>query len=312
MTSDHAAPLHRSYLFAPGSSERLLGKVLAAGADAVILDLEDAVAPAEKVRARDAVAAWLAALPHRGSDAAQPSVYVRVNQRVTQRDAEVDPADLAAVVTPALTGVAVPKVASAALLVTLDRSLAVLEERLGLTVGSVRILPLVESAAGVLAARDIAGATARIDRISYGAVDLATELAAPGIPADPGGPATDLAAGYLVLASRAAGSGPPVEAVSPVIADSEALRAATRRAAARGFFGRLVIHPEQLAPVHDVFTPGPETLRHAAAVVAVFETALAQGSGVAVLDGRLVELPVAVAAEQVLALGRRLGLTVPA
>jgi citrate lyase subunit beta / citryl-CoA lyase len=308
VTSDHAAPLCRSYLFAPGASERLLGKVLAAGADAVILDLEDAVAPAEKARARDAVAAWLAALPSRGSDAAQPSVYVRVNQR----DAEVDPADLAAVVTPALTGVAVPKVASAGILVALDRALAVHEERLGLAVGSVRILPLVESAAGVLAARDIAGATPRIDRISYGAVDLATELAAPGVPADPGGPATDLAAGHLVLAARAAGSGPPVEAVSPVIADAEGLLASTRRAAARGFFGRLVIHPAQLAPVHEVFTPRPEALRDAAAVVDTFQAALAQGSGVAVLDGRLVELPVALAAEQVLALGRRLGLTVPA
>jgi len=298
--TEHAAPLARSYLFAPASNERILSKVLTAGADAVIVDLEDAVAGSAKARARDAVVDWLAALAPRGADPLLPPVYVRVNQQ----DGHVDALDLTAAVAPALTGIAVPKVESAATLVALDADLARLEEEQGLPVGSTRVLPFVETAVGVLAARSIAAASPRIDRITYGAVDLVADLGARGAP---GGLATEHAAGHLVLAARAAGSGPPIEAVHTLLDDEEGLRASTWRAAERGYFGRLVIHPRQLAVVHEVFTPDADEVARAERIVTALRDAEAEGSGVVALDGRLIERPVVAAAERVLALSRRHG-----
>jgi citrate lyase subunit beta/citryl-CoA lyase len=284
--------LLRSYLFAPGHDEKLLGKVFAAGADAVVLDLEDAVAPPEKARAREQVRRALEQR-RRGSG---PEAWVRINGLESREWGE----DVEAAVSPALAGVRVPKAESVAALRALDEALARAEAKRGLSTGSVAVACTIESAAGALAARELAGGP-RVRHLTFGAADFAADVGA-----DPGPLELETLAvrAHLVTASRAAGIAPPVASVFRRMDDEEGLRRSTEAARRLGFFGRSVIHPRQIAVVHEVFTPRPEEVRRAEEIVKALEKA---GGGAAVAaDGQFVDAAVARRARAILELARSL------
>jgi citrate lyase subunit beta / citryl-CoA lyase len=284
--------LHRSYLYAPGSSERVVGKAIEAGADVVILDLEDAVAPAEKPAARRLVADRIAAGPH------PVEVHVRVNRTADGFAAE----DVRAAVQPGLGALRLPKVEDPDHVRALDALLAELEEAAGMDVGAVALYPTVESAAGAVRLADVLAASPRTARVAFGATDFLADIRASGDDAL----ATLHARSAMVLTSRAAGVGPPVDSVHTHLDDVEGLRLACLQARALGFFGKSVIHPRQLPVVHEVFTPTESELARARAVVAAFDDAGESGTGSIAVDGEFIDAAVVARARALLAITKDL------
>ncbi|MGH1564950.1 HpcH/HpaI aldolase/citrate lyase family protein [Mumia sp. DW29H23] len=285
----------RSYLYVPGNAPDKLAKVLDRGADAVIVDLEDAVPWPAKDTARATVAQWLTSL--RG-DTAGVEVWVRVNSGPLGLD------DVAAVVGPSLTGVMVAKTEACAELEAVDAALTRGEAAARLEPGSVAVVPLLESAAALLDARAIAAAP-RVVRLQVGEADLAADLGF-GDDADDADDA-DWAAirSQVVLVSAAAGISAPVAPVSTDFRDLDRFAESTRALARRGYTGRACIHPAQVQVANEVFTPSAEALERAKALVATFDEAVADGRGVVIgPDGRMVDEAVVRRARSVIALAR--------
>ena len=285
-------PLHRSYLYAPGSRPEVLPKAAAAGADAVVLDLEDSVAPTAKVRARDSVRAFLReAPPTRRSG---PELHVRVN-----RDGEGwDRADVDAVILPSLAALRLPKSEHPDALRRLDDFLGVREADLGIPVGSIGLYPTIESALGATRVRALALASSRVVRFVFGASDLLADLGAVGDD--------DLATLYLrsqlVVESRVVGVGPPVDSVHTDIGDGEGLALAARRARSLGFHGKSLIHPRQIAVVHEAFRPTVAEVAAARRIVVEASNAAGEGQGGITVDGAFVDPAIVARARAVLRL----------
>lgn len=289
-----ALPL-RSLLFIPGDSEKKLAKVAGCGADAVILDLEDAVAPANKAAARDRVAAVLRATP-RGKRASQ--YWVRINPL----DSGLALDDLAAVVPGCPDGIMQPKTDSPDDVRRLSHYLDALEVAHGVAPGSIRILPVATETAR---APFLLGgfADAGLDRLvglTWGAEDLAAAVGATTNLAPDGGWAFTyrLVRSLCLLAASAAGV-QPIDTLYVDFRDDEGLRASCRAARAEGFTGRLAIHPAQVAAINAGFMPSADEVAHAARVIAAF--AASPGTGTVGLDGRMVDLPHLKAAERTIA-----------
>lgn len=282
--------MHRSYLFAPGNHPRHAGKVFLSGADAAILDLEDAVALAEKAAARVPVAAALA----------RPracAAYVRVNALCTPfaRD------DIAAVVVPGLDGIVLPKCESVAELEEAHALIGEAERRGGLPVGSVEMLPVIESARALTSLDAIAGAArraGRVKRLSFGAADFALDL---GMTVSENEAELDYLRQRMVVASRAAELEAPVDTVWLRIADIAGLRACAERSRCLGFFGKLLIHPAQVDIANDVFTPAEAEVERARKVLDAFAAAEACGLAAIQVDGQMVDYPVVHRARRTLA-----------
>ncbi|HET9186156.1 MAG TPA: CoA ester lyase [Solirubrobacterales bacterium] len=270
------APL-RSLLFAPADDERKLARLPQAGADAIVLDLEDAVAAGSKRRAREAAAEALAGIDFAGLTA------VRVNGFATGLTAE----ELEAVCVPGLDAVVLPKAESAAELAELDAILAAAEERRGISAGSIRVLPLVETAAGILAAAQIAAAGPRLLTLVLGSGDLAADV---GLGRTEDGAELLLARSTVVFAAAAAGLAPAIDGPYFDFRDAEGLRRDSARSRALGFGGRVTIHPGQLEAVHASYSSAdPEHLRR---VVSAFREAEGRGVAAIEVDGSFVDYPV--------------------
>jgi citrate lyase subunit beta / citryl-CoA lyase len=276
----------RSFLFAPGNHARRVANALSLNADAVILDLEDAVATAEKCVARGAVVAALA-LPR------QPLLYVRVNGA----DTEFCYGDLVAIVRPGLDGIVLPKVESATALATIDWLLAQLERERDLAPGAIDLIPIIETAGGLTNLDRILAAGARVRHVAFGAGDftLDVNMAWSRTEAELG-----FARARIATASRAAGIAPPLDTVWVDLADEEGLEMSARTALGFGFQGKMCIHPKQIAPVHRVFTPGEPEVSFAERVVAAFAEAEAAGSAAIQLDGKFIDYPILYRAQRVL------------
>lgn len=286
----------RSYLFAPGDNERLLEKVFNAGADAVVLDLEDAVAPERKSAARDMVAEVLRKLRRQGG--AEPAIFVRVNAVSTGFWTE----DVDAVVDPALAGFRLAKAESADEIRALDDRLTAAERRLGIASGSFGITATIESAAGLMAAESMARVP-RVQSFAFGAADFARDI---GAEPDDQESQTLYARSHLVVVSRSAGIGPPVASVHTRIGDLDGLRATTEAARRLGFFGRSCIHPSQVPVVNEIFTPTAEQAARAQAIIEAYEKAALSGvSAFAMEDGQFVDRPIVDRARAVVALSRK-------
>jgi citrate lyase subunit beta/citryl-CoA lyase len=258
---DLNAWLARSALYVPGDAEDKLARILERGADEVIIDLEDAVAPKDKERARETVRIWLHDLPV----LADVGVWVRVNSGSLRED------DVRAVAgAPALTGFMVAKTETVDELVDLDKLLS----SLGSTAG---VVPLLESARAVLRASDLAMAP-RVQRLQIGEADLRADV---GITPGPDERELLYARSHVVLASTAAGINPPIAPVSTNFRDLDAFRESTLELARLGFVGRACIHPGQVAVANEVFTPSVEAVEAARRLVGRWEFA---GAGVAVDD----------------------------
>ena len=250
----------RSLLFVPADRPERFAKAQASGADAVILDLEDAVAPAAKAAARAAVADWLVA--------GRAPVILRINGFASAPFAD----DLALLALPGVSAVMLPKAERA-------DDLA----QLRVVAPSLALLPLIETAAGIDRLREIAGAPG-VQRLIFGAIDLQLDL---GISGD--GEELLLFRSQLVLASRLAQLAPPVDGVCTAIDDAAALRTEARRARRLGFGAKLCIHPRQVAVVNEAFAPDAAEIAWAQSVVA----AVARSAGAAIaVDGRMVDKPV--------------------
>jgi citrate lyase subunit beta/citryl-CoA lyase len=309
----------RSYLYVPGDRPDRLAKAGARGADALILDLEDSVAPAAKDPARRTVAHWLGQhgpgdhgpdrhgpdghSPDRhGPDGHSPdgqgpgerSVAGQLWIRINSGEAA---ADIATTVSTAVTGVVVPK-AEPALIAEIDELLARREHEIGVPSGRLRVLPLIETAAGLLAAVDIA-AGPRVVRLGIGEADLSAEL---GIT--PGPERAELLPIRLqvVIASAAAGIAAPVAPTGTDFRDLAGLRESTRALLRLGFRARTAIHPAQLPVINEVFTPSPDEIDRAGRLVAALDAAERAGSGVTTDEnGAMVDVAVARAAREILA-----------
>lgn len=259
----------RSLLFVPGHRPERFDKAAASGADAVVLDLEDAVAAADKSRAREAVRAWL--LEARGG----PLKIVRINARGTPWFTE----DVAALRDVGLQGLMLAKCEQASDLADLPGD---------------GLWPLIESARGLAHAGAIAQAP-RVQRLVFGSLDFQLDL---GLESD--AEETELAPyrAQLVLASRLAGLSSPVDGVSTALNDDERLAADTRRALRQGFGAKLCIHPRQIAGVHAALHPGEAALAQARRVL---DAAAAAGGAAVALDGAMVDRPVILRAQALLA-----------
>ncbi|MEL7538712.1 MAG: CoA ester lyase [Pseudomonadota bacterium] len=282
----------RSFLFTPGDHERKVAKVFDAGADAVILDLEDAVANAAKAATRAKVNAALAR-PRRCLG------YVRVNGTETEWWQD----DIASVVTASTDGIVVPKVESAEALKAMNLAIGKAERAAGLDEGSVDLMPIVETAAGVERIGEFAGAVARVRRVAFGGGDYTLDL---DFTWNEGEAVLAYARAKLAHASRIAGLEPPIDTVVLQIKDDSRFLASSRRGREFGFGGKLCIHPQQVPLCHAVFTPSLDEIDHARRVVAAFAAAEAAGSASIQLDGYFIDYPIVYKAQRVLALAERI------
>ena len=270
----------RALLFVPGNKSSMLAKIPTLAADALILDLEDSVPPSEKENARALVREAL--LAHGGG--AVP-LFVRVNAVASGLTA----ADLAAVTVSGLSAVVHPKTRAADDIRRLDRMLADLEAGAGLPAGAVRLVAVVESPRGLLNAAEIAEASPRLVALGFGAEDFATDM---HLTRTRGRGELAHALLHLSLAAHAAGIG-AIDTVCVDVKDEEQLLNEAQAAKELGFTGKLAIHPRQVPGIVRVFSPSAEELEQARRVVEAFDAAVASGSGVVSVDGKMVDAPVA-------------------
>jgi citrate lyase subunit beta/citryl-CoA lyase len=283
---DNSTRPRRSLLFAPGNHARRVEKALSLDADAVILDLEDAVAIAEKPATRTAVAAVL-------QHPRQGLLYVRVNAV----DTEFCHGDLVSVVQHGLDGIVLPKVESAAALATIDWLLTQLERERGLAAGDIDLVPIIETARGVQQIDAILTAGTRVRRVAFGAGDFTLDVNMAWSRDE-----TELAhaRAVIVTASRACGIDAPLDTVWVDLTDADGLEASARTALAYGFQGKMCIHPDQIAVVNSVFTPSDAEIGFAERVTAAFAKAEAEGSAAIQLDGKFIDYPIVYRAQRVL------------
>ena len=260
-----------SYLFVPGDRPDRFAKALAAGAQAIIIDLEDAVAPDAKSSAREHIRAWTASRP--GVDV---DVLVRINDVATPWF----DADLALAPECAIRGIVLPKA---------ERSADIARVMAALARGGF-VVPIVETARGVLNVDEVASA-AGVQRIAFGTLDYAVDLDLSGDERGLIYPACRMA-----LASKAAGIATPIAGVTPEIGNDAKLESDLQFARACGFGAKLCIHPSQLAHTHRAFTPTAEEIAWAQRVVAAVES----GRGAVQVDGKMVDRPVILKAHVIL------------
>lgn len=287
-------PIRRSLLYVPGDKENMLAKAGQRGADALILNLEDAVAPGNKELARLAVSRAL------GTKAfGHAEVVVRINPL----DTDIGYRDLLEVMRGGPDAILLPKVRGVEEVRFAAWTIERLESLHGLPVGSTRIMCMIESVAGILAAEAVAACHPRVTALLFGANDLSTEI---GCDPAPDGRALLYAASKLVLAARAANID-AIDSPHMVVGDLEGLARSARAARELGFTGKSAIHPEQIGPINDAFSPGAAEVAWARRVMELIGEGQA-GPGAALLDGQLIEAPHLVRARRILAVAEALGL----
>jgi citrate lyase subunit beta / citryl-CoA lyase len=273
-------------LFVPATSTRKIDKAFASAADAVIIDLEDAVSVAEKPEARRRLQE-IVAVPRR------LPAWVRINAMSTGfclRDVE-------AAVTPGIAGLILPKVESPEQVRAIDWLMSQLEAEQGLPPGGIELMGIVETSRGLCAVDQIAAAAPRLSRLLFGAVDLAADMS---IDIDDAAGATGAARFAIARASFAAMLQPPIDTAFTDIPNLDELRATTTRAKGLGYGGKTCIHPSQIAVVNEVFSPTDRQVQWAQRVVAAFDDAERQGLAALRVDGEMIDYPVVVRARRIL------------
>jgi len=287
-------PRMRSWLFAPGDSEKKMDKAIASPADIALLDLEDSVSPENKPAARAMVAEQIAA----SDNAAR--LWVRINP-ISTADCI---ADLAAIIPARPGGVFLPKAEGAADITQLHHYLTALEAANGIPQGRTLVAALVtETAAAMFRTGEYAGdypGKTRLVAMSWGAEDLSSALGAREQRGPDGeySHTYEMARSLCLIGASAAGVA-PIETVQPEFRDLEALERRAKSVRAQGFRGMLAIHPAQVDPINTAFTPSAEELAHARAVVQAF--ADHPGAGVVALDGAMLDRPHLALAQRLLA-----------
>jgi citrate lyase subunit beta/citryl-CoA lyase len=286
----------RSLLFVPGDKPKMLDKAFSAGADALILDLEDSVAGPQKAAARASVLAFLA--EHLG-EAGRPRLFVRINGLATP----FAEGDLDAAMTAGPDGIVLPKAAGGADVALLGSRIAVREALHGLADGGTQIVAIAtETAAALFAMGSYAGASARLAGLAWGAEDLSADLGSQAVRERGEWTSPYVVARNLCLFGAAAADVPAIDTVYTDFRDAQGLKLQCEAAARDGFSAKLAIHPAQVAIINAAFTPSEAARKHAEAVVAAF--AAAGNAGVTSLDGKMLDRPHLKAAERLLARAR--------
>ncbi|MEH0425318.1 CoA ester lyase [Streptomyces stelliscabiei] len=290
-------PPLRSLLFVPGTRTDWLPKARAAGADAAVLDLEDAVPAAHRLRARAEVSEAVARAAATPADQAdRMALFVRVNPLDGWAGAE----ELRAVVRPGLAGVVLPKVRSAQDVRLADRLLGWCEREHGLPPGQVALVPLLETARGLREAYEIARAAPRIAYLGALSAPGGDVERAVGYRWSPEGTETTALRSRVLLDVRAAGVPCPVSGVWTRVGDLPGLRAFAEQNRSLGYEGMMAIHPSHVPVINEVFSPGPAELARCAELVAAVEAAQRDGRGAVTFQGEMVDEAMAVTARLVL------------
>jgi citrate lyase subunit beta/citryl-CoA lyase len=288
--------LKRTWMFVPGHREKMIDKALGLNSDAIMLDIEDGVAPAEKDTARKLIAQALSRKPEPNGT----TRFVRINAIGHARMKD----DLEAVVRPGLDGLVLPKVDAPEEVAQVDGILREREPTLKIAPGSIKFLVAIESPKGLLNAPAIAACSPRVMGLMFGAEDFGREI---GLPTAREGEARDMlyARSAMVIAAASA----HVQAVDGVwvdLKDTEGLLTFARQSRRLGFTGMSLIHPSQIDPTNSVFSPAPEEVEYAERVVQAFEEANARGDGSIALGGQLIDRPIVERARRTLELARML------
>lgn len=303
-------PVLRSLLFVPGNRTEWLAKAEACGADAAILDLEDAVAEGGKAAARAGVSDLLtqraarhaAGTGGRGGTAAQDmALFVRVNPL----DGWSAAGELRAVATPGLTGVVLPKVRGAEDVRFAARLLSWCEHEQGLPAGTIALVPLLETAEALREAYDIGRASSRVAYMGALTAPGGDVERAVGYRWSPEGTETLALRSRVLLDSRASGAAHPVTGLWTQIGDLTGLRRFAEQSRSLGYAGMAAIHPSHVPVINEVFSPGPDELARCARLVEAVREAQARGAGAVAFEGRMVDEAMAATAQQVLDLHRR-------
>ena len=286
MMNQKNLPVWRSMLFVPVTAERFVNGAARRGADAIILDLEDAVALSEKARARTLVPEAAKIVSRGGAD-----VVVRLNRplRMTVRDLE-------AVIGPGVQAVALPKAESAQHVELIAEVIDELELERGMAPGTTKMLAMVETCSAFFRIAEIAKASPRLVGLNVGAEDFAT--AAGMLPEAEG---LFMPKQMCVFAARAAGI-MPLGFVGTVAdySDLDAFRETVRRSRRIGFMGASVVHPSQVQILNEEFRPSAAEVEHAGRVVAAYDKALAEGVGAVTVDGKMIDVPIVERAQHLL------------
>jgi citrate lyase subunit beta / citryl-CoA lyase len=277
----------RSLLYVPVTSERFVAKAHTRGADAIILELEDAVAPSEKERARGLVAEAAKTVSQGGAE-----VLVRVNRpwRLAVRDLE-------AAIGPDVRALVLPKVDSAEHVLALAEIAASVEAEAGLPAGHTRFFPRIEGPKGLANVAGIAAAHPRVVAIGLGSSDYTISTGM-----DAGGTGNTIASFQVVNAAAAAGI-VPLGLVGAIVdfSDLDGFRRSAEESRALGLRGAPCVHPSQVPILNEVFSPAPEELERARRIVEEYEKALAGGEGAITVDGEFVDVPYYEQAKRLLA-----------
>ena len=300
---DHKTALLRSWMFVPGDRQKMIDKAIALPVDAILLDIEDGVAPAAKETARKQIAESLdriAAQIKENPSYRTPVRYVRINAVGHERMN----ADVEYVIQPALEGLAVPKVETPEQVKVVEKILDEREPRMGMARGSVRLLLALESPKGLFNAYAIASASPRVIGLMFGAEDFSRELS---LPLRREGEAVDLIyARSAMVTAAAAAHVQAVDGVWPNFQDMEGLKKFALQSRRLGFSGMSLIHPAQIDEVNAAFTPTSEEVDYCRRVVQAFDDARSRGEGAIAFGGQLLDMPIVDRARQTIALAESL------
>jgi citrate lyase subunit beta/citryl-CoA lyase len=301
---DQKTALLRSWMFVPGDRQRMIDKSMGLPVDAMLMDIEDGVAPEAKETARRQIAASLdqiAARKKENPSLRTPARYVRINAVGHERMH----ADLEHVIRPALEGLAVPKTETVEQVKIVEKILDDREPKMGMPAGSVRLLIALESPKGLFNAYAIATSSPRVIGLLFGAEDYSREL---NLPLRREGEAVDLIyARSSVVNAAAAAHIQAVDGVWPNFQDADGLRKFAQQSRRLGFSAMSLIHPAQIDDVNAAFTPTPEEIDYCRRVVQAFDDAQARGEGAIAFGGQLLDKAIVDRARQTLALAESLG-----
>ena len=284
--------LRRTRIYLPGNRPRMIQKGPHLGADAVILDLEDSVSPEEKDAARILVGKAIENINFGDAE-----VMVRINPVHSG-----GLLDLPVILAAGPDSIVVPKCESRNDVLIVDKAINEISPS-----KPIAILPMIETAKGILNAHEVACASSRVEAITFGGEDFTQDI---GATRTKEGKEIFWGRSMLVIAAKAAG----VQALDTVfsdLSDDEGLRQDTREIKEMGFDGRAAVHPAQIEIIHDVFTPTEAELLYAANVISASEKARREGSGVAVVKGKMIDKPIIQRAEKIIRIAQRLNLPVP-
>ena len=269
---------NRTYLFAPGNHERRVEKAMGLGADVVILDLEDAVAISEKKSTRNLINKTL-------DQPRNCAVFVRVNAY----DTEFCYGDICSIVSENLDGIVLPKLESLEDLRSIDWLLTNLEKERGLSHRSIDLMPIIETAGGLVNIREMANADTRVRRLAFGGGDYTRDLGMQWtLKEDELLPVRS----EMVLASRFGKLEPPVDTVFIHIKEHDAFKASCLNILGLGFQGKMCIHPDQVPVTNEIFTPSADEVRWSKRIISEFGEAEKAGIASIQIDGYFVDYPI--------------------